>query len=162
MSRFAPFALVVLALIAAAALGWWVVAVLLALLAAVGVYDLVQRRHSVLRNYPLLGHMRFAMEAIRPELQQYFIERNFDGRPFDRDTRTSIYQRAKGLKDEQAFGTERDVGEPGYEWLLHSAHPVPEPDEPPRVRVGGPDCTQPYDMALLNVSAMSFGALSGA
>ena len=160
MSRFAPFALVVLALIAAAALGWWVVAELLALLAAVGVYDLVQRRHSVLRNYPLLGHMRFALEAIRPELQQYFIERNFDGRPYDRDTRTSIYQRAKGLKDEQAYGTERDLNVPGAEWLLHSAAPLDPPDELPRVRIGGPDCTQPYDMALLNVSAMSFGALS--
>src|SRR6478672_6525851 len=161
MSRFAPFALVVLALIAAAALGWWVVAVLLALLAAVGVYDLVQRRHSVLRNYPLLGHMRFALEAIRPELQQYFIERNFDGRPYDRDTRTSIYERAKGLKDEQAFGTERDVTALGYEWLLHSTAPLEPPKTVPKVLVGGPDCTQPYEMALLNVSAMSFGALSG-
>jgi glutamate synthase domain-containing protein 2 len=106
--------------------------------------------------------MRFVLEKVRPELQQYFVERNFDGRPYDRDTRTSIYERAKGVKDEQAYGTERDVHEPGYEWLLHSAHPVPEPEDPPRVRVGGPDCARPYDMALLNVSAMSFGALSGA
>ena len=88
-----------------------------ALLAALGVYDLMQRRHSILRNYPVLGHLRFLLEAIRPELQQYFIERNFDGRPFDRDTRTSIYQRAKGIKDEQAFGTERDVDALGYEYL---------------------------------------------
>ncbi|UTI66301.1 FMN-binding glutamate synthase family protein [Paraconexibacter antarcticus] len=142
--------------------GWDVLAVVTGALVAVGVYDLGQRRHSILRNYPLLGHARFAMEAIRPELQQYFIERNYDGRPYDRDTRTAIYERAKGLKDEQAFGTERDVSAPGYEWLLHSTHPLDPPDEPPRVRVGGPDCTQPYDMALLNVSAMSFGALSGA
>src|SRR3954453_18264083 len=160
--RFAPFVTVVVLAVAAAALGWFVVAAVLAAIALIGVYDLVQRRHSILRNYTLLGHMRFLLEAVRPELQQYFIERNFDGRPFDRDTRTSVYERAKGVKDEQAYGTERDLGEPGYEWLLHSAHPVPEPDEPPRVRVGGPDCTQPYDMALLNVSAMSFGALSGA
>ena len=127
-----------------------------------GAYDLIQRRHSILRNYPILGHMRFMLEAIRPELQQYFIERNFDGRPFDRDTRTSIYERAKGVKDEQAYGTERDTGAVGYEWLMHSTAPKEPPDEVPRVRVGGPDCTQPYDMALLNVSAMSFGALSGA
>ena len=123
-----------------------------------GVFDLVQRKHSILRNYPLIGHMRFALEALRPELQQYFIERNTDGAPFDRDTRTSIYERAKGIKDEQAFGTELDVTRPGYEWLLHSVAPLEPPDALPRVRIGsGP---QAYDMALLNVSAMSFGALS--
>ena len=167
--RFLPFAtacvLTVLAVVLAVltgAVAWIVVAVVLAAIVAVGLHDLTQRGHSILRNYPLLGHMRFVLEKVRPELQQYFVERNFDGRPYDRDTRTSIYERAKGVKDEQAYGTERDLAEPGYEWLLHSAHPVPEPDDPPRVRVGGPDCPEPYDMALLNVSAMSFGALSGA
>ncbi len=167
--RFLAFALSALLLAAAivaavlsGSVGWVIVAVLLGALVAIGVYDLVQRKHSILRNYPILGHMRFALEALRPELQQYFIERNFDGRPYDRDTRTSIYQRAKGMKDEQAFGTERDVTVAGYEWLLHSTAPLEAPETPPLVRVGGPDCTQPYDMALLNVSAMSFGALSGA
>lgn len=129
-------------------------------LAAVAVHDLVQKKHAVLRNYPVLGHARFLLEDIRPELQQYFIERNWDGRPYDRDVRSIIYERAKGIHGEQAFGTERDVNEMGYEYLVHSVAPVPEPKEPPRVRVGGPDCTQPYDMSLLNVSAMSFGALS--
>ena len=143
-------------------IGWIVVAVLAAAVTAVGVHDLLQRRHSILRNYPILGHARFALEAIRPELQQYFIERNYDGRPYDRDTRTGIYERAKGIKDEQAFGTERDVAEPGYEWLLQSIHSFDPPRRQPRVRIGGPQCTQPYEMALLNVSAMSFGALSGA
>jgi glutamate synthase domain-containing protein 2 len=141
--------------------GWIAVAAVLAMPLAVGAHDLLQRRHSILRNYPIIGHARFALEAVRPELQQYFIERNYDGRPYDRDTRTAIYQRAKGVKDEQAYGTERDVAEPGYEWLLHSTAPVTPPEEPPRVRIGGPDCTKPYDMALLNVSGMSFGALSG-
>lgn len=122
--------------------------------------DLVQKKHSVLRNYPLAGHMRYLLEALRPELQQYFVERNWDGRPFDRDTRTLIYERAKGVAGEQAFGTERDVERVGYEYLVHSIVPVPEPQIVPRVTVGGPDCTQPYSMALLNVSAMSFGALS--
>lgn len=131
----------------------------LAVLAVAG-RDLTQRKHSVLRNYPVIGHARYALEAIRPELQQYFIERNWDGRPFDRDTRTIVYERAKGTMQEQAFGTERDVNEPGYEWLVHSTVPLPEPPQPPRVRVGGPDCTKPYSMSLLNVSAMSFGALS--
>ena len=115
------------------------------------IHDVVQTKHSILRNYPVLGHMRFLMEDIRPELQQYFIERNFDGRPYDRNTRTSIYQRAKGVKEEHPFGTERDVYATGYEYLVHSTAPVPTMEEPPRVRVGGPDCTQPYDMALLNV-----------
>jgi hypothetical protein len=108
--------------------GWWVLVGVLLLLLAVGCYDLVQKKHSILRNYPVLGHMRFLMEDIRPELQQYFIERNYDGRPFDRNTRSSIYQRAKGLKEEQPFGTERDVNEPGYEYLVHSTKPVDVPD----------------------------------
>jgi glutamate synthase domain-containing protein 2 len=140
--------------------GWWVLLALLVLLAGVGVWDVVQKQHSILRNYPVLGHMRFLLESIRPELQQYFIERNYDGRPYDRDTRTSIYARAKGENEEQPFGTERDVTELGYEYLVHSTRPVDPLPEPPRVRIGGPDCTQPYDMALLNVSAMSFGAIS--
>src|SRR6201996_7382091 len=138
-----------------------VVAAVLAAITALGVFDLVQRRHSILRNYPIVGHARFMFEAIRPELQQYFIERNTDGRPYDRDTRTAIYERAKGVKDEQAYGTERDVGAPGYEWLLHSIHSADPPKAIPSVTIGGPDCTQPYEMALLNVSGMSFGALSG-
>src|SRR6478752_4039370 len=142
---------VVLALLAGGP-GWIVVAVVLAVPALLGVYDLVQRRHSVLRNYPVIGHLRFALESVRPEFQQYFIERNDDGRPYDRDTRTAIYERAKGVKDEQAYGTERDVAAPGYEWLLHSSAPIEPPDDPPRVRIGGPDCSKPYDMALLNVS----------
>ena len=141
--------------------GWWILVAVAVLLVGVGVHDLVQRKHSILRNYPLLGHMRFLMEGIRPELQQYFIERNWDGRPFDRDTRSSIYQRAKNLKEEQPFGTERDVDAPGYEYLVHSTRPIDPAEHPPRVRIGGKDCTRPYDMALMNVSAMSFGALSG-
>ena len=140
--------------------GWWGLLVVLALLLLLAIHDLVQKKHSILRNYPVLGHMRFLLEGIRPELQQYFIERNFDGRPFDRDTRSSIYQRAKGIKEEQPFGTERDLYAVGYEYLVHSTAPVAKMKDPPRVRIGGPACTKPYDMALLNVSAMSFGSLS--
>ncbi|HVV29984.1 MAG TPA: FMN-binding glutamate synthase family protein [Mycobacteriales bacterium] len=139
---------------------WWFLAVPGLLLVGLGLHDLLQRRHSVLRNYPVIGHLRYLLEAIRPEMQQYFIERNYDGRPYDRDTRTVIYERSKGIHGEQAFGTERDVNEVGYEFLLHSTVPVPQATEPPKVLVGGPDCGQPYPMALLNVSAMSFGALS--
>ncbi len=148
---------------AAAALGswaWWAVASLLAVLLIVGLYDLLQRRHSVLRNYPILGHLRYLLESLRPELQQYFIERNFDGRPFDRDVRTVIYERAKGIHGELSFGTERDIEEVGYEYLVHSVMPAAEPEHPPRVLVGGADCSRPYSMSLLNISSMSFGALS--
>jgi glutamate synthase domain-containing protein 2 len=129
-------------------------------LVAVGIHDLIQKKHSILRNYPVIGHLRFLLEKIRPELQQYFIERNYDGRPYDRDTRSTIYARAKGTNEEQPFGTERDVNEVGYEYLVHSTVPRPVAQEIPRVRIGGPDCTSPYEMALLNVSAMSFGAIS--
>jgi glutamate synthase domain-containing protein 2 len=140
---------------------WWCfLAVPLLLVAAVGWYDLGQKQHSVLRNYPVLGHARFLMESLRPEIQQYFVERSFDGRPYDRDLRSLVYQRAKGTEADAPFGTERDVYESGYEFFEHSMRPVPEPDEPPRARLGGPDCAKPYDMALLNVSAMSFGSLS--
>lgn len=123
-------------------------------------WDLLQRKHTILRRYPVVGHLRYLLEDLRPELQQYFIERNWDGRPYDRDVRSIIYERAKGIHGEKPFGTERDVNEVGYEYLVHSVAPVPQPDSPPRVLVGGPDCSRPYSMALLNVSAMSFGALS--
>ncbi|MGW4600065.1 FMN-binding glutamate synthase family protein [Streptomyces sp. NPDC004457] len=140
---------------------WWCFgAVPLLALGLLGAWDLLQRRHSVLRNYPVLGHARFLLERIRPELQQYFIERNFDGRPFDRDVRTIVYERAKGTDAEQPYGTERDVYLAGYEYLVPSMAPRQAPSTPPRVRIGGPDCRHPYDMALLNVSAMSFGSLS--
>lgn len=166
MSRFTVVgALGVLTLLAGGAAawldpGWLFAAVPAAALFAVGVYDLIQTRHSILRNYPVLGHARYLMEQLRPELQQYFIERNYDGRPYDRDRRSIIYERAKGVHSEQAFGTERDIDAIGYEYFTQSMAPVPVPDEVPKVMVGGPHCRQPYPMALLNVSAMSFGALS--
>ncbi|MGW5345553.1 FMN-binding glutamate synthase family protein [Streptomyces sp. NPDC004050] len=139
---------------------FWVLAAPLLVAALTAAHDLVQRRHAILRNYPLLGRLRFALEAVRPEIQQYFVERNYDGRPFDRDTRSLVYERAKGTDAEEAFGTERDLYRPGSEYLTPSMAPLPVPPDPPRARIGGPDCTRPYDMALLNVSAMSFGSLS--
>ncbi|MEV7501913.1 FMN-binding glutamate synthase family protein [Streptomyces sp. NPDC093018] len=139
---------------------WWLAAVPALGLAALGMWDVLQRRHAILRNYPLLGHARFLLESIRPELQQYFVERNFDGRPYDRDVRDAVYQRAKGIDAKTAFGTERDVYAEGHEFLTPSMAPKAVCKEPPTVLVGGPDCTQPYAMSLLNISAMSFGALS--
>ncbi|MCX3060469.1 FMN-binding glutamate synthase family protein [Streptomyces sp. GXMU-J5] len=167
MARFAVFfvsaflGLGLTALSLAVSPWWWPPAAIALALTALGAYDLLQRGHSVLRNYPLLGHLRYLLERLRPEAQQYFIERDYDGRPFDRDVRSIVYERAKGTAAEEAFGTELDVYAPGHEFLVHSIAPRPTPETPPTVRVGGPDCTRPYDMALLNVSAMSFGSLSG-
>ncbi|GAA1933379.1 FMN-binding glutamate synthase family protein [Brevibacterium antiquum] len=144
----------------AGAWAWWVLGAIVLGLIGVAIYDLTQKKHSILRNYPVVGHMRFLLETLRPELQQYFIERNWDGRPFDRDIRSIIYERAKGIHGEKAFGTERDISAAGYEYLLHTTAPVAQPEQTPRVLIGGPDCSQPYSMSLLNVSAMSFGSLS--
>lgn len=139
----------------------WVLGAILAALGIVGVWDLIQTRHSILRAFPILGHARWIAERIRPEIYQYFVESNTDGAPFTRETRDAIYRRAKGIKGDEPFGTERTCrNEIGYEFLRHPARTDrhrPEADGPP----GGPDCAQPYDIALLNVSAMSFGALSG-
>ncbi len=158
---FLALVLVVVAFVAAiGGWGWWVRVALVAGTLGVGIYDVVQPRHAVLRNYPVLGHMRYLLESVRPEVQQYFVERNFDGRPFDRDVRTVVYERAKGIYGELSFGTERDLVETGYEYLVHSTVPAPESNRPSRVQIGGPDCTMPYSMSLLNVSSMSFGALS--
>ncbi|WP_181272976.1 FMN-binding glutamate synthase family protein [Brevibacterium oceani] len=166
MGRFLAITSALTGLVAvawAAAVGpwaWWVLGAVVLAVVGVAVYDLLQRKHSILRNYPVVGHLRFLLETLRPELQQYFIERNWDGRPFDRDIRSLVYERAKGIHGELAFGTERDVNSVGYEFLIHSTAPVAVPDQTPRVQVGGPDCAKPYSMALLNVSAMSFGSLS--
>jgi len=152
-------ALLVLLAVVAAPL-WWLAAAPVIVLTIIGIWDLTQPRHAILRSYPILGHLRFVMEFIRPEIQQYFIESATDGTPFDRETRDMVYERAKGTKSDEPFGTERDVNALGYEFLRHSMRARFAPDIAPRVRIGGPDCTQPYDIALLNVSAMSFGALS--
>jgi glutamate synthase domain-containing protein 2 len=154
------------ALLAGIALAtWWHPAVLWSLvvvgpLIAVGVHDVTQRRHALLRNYPVIGHGRYLMEAFRPEIQQYFVESNLDGRPFDREQRSLVYQRAKGETQAVPFGTQRDVYEIGHEWIAHSLAPRKATHDDPRVPIGGSDCKQPYRAAHLNVSAMSYGSLS--
>lgn len=140
---------------------WWLLAVPLLAVAALGTWDLLQTRHTILRSYPILGHARFLAEALRPEIRQYFIESNTEASPFDRETRDMVYERAKGTKSDEPFGTERDVNALGYEFLRHSLRARFASELAPRVRLGGPDCPRPYDIALFNVSAMSFGALSG-
>ena len=129
-------------------------------LALLGTWDLVQTHHSVLRNYPILAHMRFLFEGIRPELRQYFFESNLSGTPFSREQRTLVYERAKNQEDKLPFGTEQDVNAADYRWLNHSIGPRPPFDKPLRVEIGGPDCSRPYSASLYNISAMSFGAIS--
>ncbi|WP_137126541.1 FMN-binding glutamate synthase family protein [Roseomonas sp. HF4] len=140
---------------------WWVTGLgLFGGLTALGVRDLTQTRHAVLRNYPISAHLRFLLESIRPEMRQYFFEDEKKGTPFSRDQRAVVYQRAKTQLDKRPFGTQNDVYDRGYEWLHHSvaARPVPPADF--RVMIGGQGCSQPYSASLLNISAMSFGSLS--
>ncbi|CAL74622.1 putative glutamate synthase domain 2 [Bradyrhizobium sp. ORS 278] len=131
-----------------------------AALTALGVRDLLQKSHAVLRNYPISAHLRFILEEIRPEMRQYFFESEKDGMPFSRDTRAVVYQRAKMVLDKRPFGTQEDVYREGYEWMHHSVSPKPHAEEKFRITVGGPGCAKPYSASVFNISAMSFGALS--
>ncbi|MDB5521825.1 MAG: ferredoxin-dependent glutamate synthase [Tardiphaga sp.] len=129
-------------------------------LTLIGVRDLMQKHHAVLRSYPISAHLRFILEEIRPEMRQYFFESEKDGMPFSRDTRAVIYQRAKMVLDKRPFGTQENVYAEGYEWMHHSLAPRPHADANFRLTVGGPDCARPYSASVFNISAMSFGALS--
>ena len=129
-------------------------------LTLLGIYDLTQTRHAVLRNYPLSAHFRYLLESIRPEMRQYFFEDDKNGTPFSRDKRAVVYQRAKLQLDKRPFGTEYDVYAAGFEWLNHSLAPRPLCKESFRVAIGGADCAKPYSASMFNISAMSFGSLS--
>ncbi len=129
-------------------------------LIALGLFDVLQKRHTVLRIYPVIGHLRYLFEAIRPELQQYFVESDIDGRPVSREFRSLVYQRSKNARDTRPFGTIFDVYRDGAEWMNHSLNPTAAASEPPRVTFGAERCDKPYDASCLNISAMSFGALS--
>jgi glutamate synthase domain-containing protein 2 len=165
--RFFAFALMIFLTIAFSALGYflglaWLWGLVLPLpLTLLGIYDLVQDEHNVLRNYPILGHIRFMAEYVRPQIRQYFVESNTDGKPFDHDVRKIIHKRARNIADVKPFGTELDVYGSEYEWIDHSIVPKadPDPDKMPRVPIGGPQCSRPYSASVFNISAMSFGAL---
>ncbi|MBC5764106.1 FMN-binding glutamate synthase family protein [Ramlibacter albus] len=162
--RYTAFALCVLGLAASAGtlalygLGWTALG-LFAALVAIGVYDVRQSRRSVLRNYPIIGHIRYMLEYVRPEIRQYFLESDAEATPFSRAQRSLVYQRAKATQDKRPFGTQLDVSANGYEWINHSMAPTKLPTHDFRVDVGS-QCTQPYSASVLNISAMSFGALS--
>ena len=128
----------------------------------IGLSDIFQKKHAIMRNFPLVGRSRYAAEWLRPKLYQYFVESDVDGAPIPRIFRSIIYQRSKKVNDTTPFGTQLNVYAEGYEWMNHSILPIDyhNIDHNPRVRVGGPDCKKPYDLSLLNVSAMSYGSLS--
>lgn len=140
---------------------WWLLIPVVPL-TAIGLHDCFQSKHAILRSYPLLGHGRFLAERIRPEIQQYFVETNNNGMPFSRETREIVYSRSKGQQDKLPFGTQVDVYEAGHEFLAHSLYPKTNSSQDVRVRIGGSSCSRPYNASLLNISAMSFGALSEA
>ena len=126
----------------------------------VGIRDLRQTKRALLRNYPIIGHLRFLFEWIRPEIRQYFLESDREAVPFSRQQRSLVYQRSKGDSDKRPFGTQLDVAQLGYEWINHSMQPSRLPSHDFRITIGGNRCTQPYSASLFNISAMSFGALS--
>jgi len=129
-------------------------------LTGLGLRDLAQTKHAVLRNYPIAAHLRFILEHLRPEMRQYFFESETDGLPFSRQQRALVYQRAKMQLDKRPFGTQLNVYAQGYEYLSHSIAPREFNPLSFRFRIGGPDCRQPYSASVFNISAMSFGSLS--
>src|SRR4249919_762595 len=139
--------------------GWWVAVVVFGLLSALGTSDVMQKRSTLRRNYPILAHFRFGLESIGPEMRQYFIESDTAETPFSRDQRALVYQRSKAINDTRPFGTLQDVYGPDYEWINHSLLPAPHGSHDFRIVVGE-ETSHPYSASVFNISAMSFGSLS--
>lgn len=140
---------------------WFLIIVLPLII--MGTFDILQKKHTIRRNFPVLGRLRYVLESVRPEIMQYFVETDTQGRPLNRILRSLVYRRSKGENDTEPFGTQMDLYHSGYEWLEHSMYAKSNPQEIgkfPRLLIGGSDCTQPYSSSLLNISAMSFGSLS--
>jgi len=134
--------------------------VILVPLTLLGFYNRIQKNHAIMRNFPLLGYFRYIFESISPEIQQYFIERSTDGKPFSRNHRALVYKRAKNVNDTHPFGTQNDVNTDEYEAIRHSIYATEPATDFPRVEIGSKFCKQHYNASVLNISAMSFGALS--
>lgn len=166
MLRYFPFAFMVVLLIVGTGMaltlhpGWWALALVGGFFTILGLIDLTQSRWNILRNYPVIGHARYLLLYLRPELHQYFVENDTEGRPFNWDHRQLVYDRANGEEGLEAFGTELDVNAPGYLWLEHSIGAKHLETSDFRIKVGGEQCTRPYSASVYNISAMSFGSLS--
>ena len=152
------FALLCLFTIVGFGVGWLLLVVFTGL-SVLGFYDMKQSKRSILRNYPVIGHIRFMLEYIRPEMRQYFVESDAEATPFSRSQRSLVYQRAKGESDKRPFGTQLDVKAIGYEWINHSIAPTVIDSHDFRITIGE-NTAQPYSASIFNISAMSFGALS--
>ncbi|MCI4644664.1 MAG: FMN-binding glutamate synthase family protein [Hyphomonadaceae bacterium] len=166
MMRFLPFSLV---LVAAGLAAWWAslspgipafaVLAVLVIFTLLGLYDLVQMRHTLWRNFPLTGRIRWLGEALRPFLRAYIVESETEGRPFNHETRAMVYRRAKDVTSVEPFGSLIDMDKPPYEWLAHSICAAHPDTDDPRILVGAPGTAQPYSASVFNISAMSFGSL---
>jgi len=165
MIRYTTFALAILLTIASLALvfvspWFWIAFLVFGFFTLVGIRDVRQKRHAILRNYPILGNLRWILEYIRPEIRQYLLESDTDKEPFSRDDRSIVYQRSKGAEDKRPFGTRLDVYAAGYSWITHSVLAKSHLPWDCRIKIGNPACKQPYEASIFNISAMSFGALS--
>jgi glutamate synthase domain-containing protein 2 len=166
ITRYSAFALCILAALILPLIPMtptlnFLLTMIFAALSVLGVYDLLQTRHAITRNYPVIGHMRFLVESVRPELRQYLFESDSDRLPFSRAERSLVYQRAKNEADQRPFGTLLDAYADGYEFIGHSMRPAPMQDPSHfRITIGNDQCDKPYSGSVLNISAMSFGALS--
>jgi glutamate synthase domain-containing protein 2 len=139
----------------------WYWALLLTMpLLLIALRDIRQQKHAIIRNYPLIGHLRYFLESVRPELRQYFFESDLDGKPFNRRQRSIVYQRAKNEKQTVAFGMQANPAAPGYEWVAHSVYPIELNEKELRVSIGNYQCMHPYYASIYNIGAMSYGALS--
>jgi glutamate synthase domain-containing protein 2 len=139
---------------------WRLFVLITVTLLVVAAYDLIQTKHSVLRNFPILGHIRYILEFIRPEIRQYFIADDNEEKPFSREMRSIVYQRSKNVNDTMPFGTIMDTKANGYVYMKHSIVPVAPEEVEQRIVIGNQQCQQPYAASHLNISAMSFGAIS--
>ena len=139
--------------------GWYLIPVIFAALTALGTWDLLQRSHTVSRNYPIMANFRYLFESVGPEIRQYFIQSDTEERPFSREQRTIVYQRAKQVLDKRPFGSQLSMYEEGFEWMNHSLTPTRLDNSDFRIVIGR-NCAKPYSASVFNISAMSFGSLS--
>ena len=164
MVRYIPF-LIVLALLALSIWGtftsvwFWGPTAVFGALSLVGMSDLVQTKHTLWRNFPLLGRLRGVAESIRPFFRSYAVESQTEGRPFNHEQRALVYARAQDISSVEPFGSHLDIEHAPHEWVSHSIAAKHPEDEDPRIHIGAPGTKQPYSASILNISAMSFGSL---
>ena len=142
--------------------------VLLVLMLLIGIRDVLQRRHAILHNFPVVGHLRYIIETIGPELRQYLVAGDKEEQPFNRDERRWVYATSKGQNNNFGFGTTEQLYGLGYPIIKHAAFPTPE--DPSHGKAHAVPCLKlmggargrrrPYrPQSVVNISAMSYGSL---